>query len=209
MAKAKGISRTAIVASLAEKPQTAKELAAAFGICVEGVRKHIDTLSLHAQVRAVGRRGAKEIVWGAAQTQLHRLPMFTEGPGDRRDDCQHYEDCLIRYDLAHPNSNAEAHCSPGCGFFEAIPREYRRAVAVAGRGVSASAYCIDRALEDRDDEENEADPGLSEDEEDEALAAIACGDSASAIARRLDVPIRLIRQLVANKTADRSRFEQA
>ncbi len=62
------------------------------------------------------------------------LPMMQPGSGDRRHDCEHYDDCVTVF--AHAHSDAvDAHCPKACSSFERNTTEWKRTAhdAVARR----------------------------------------------------------------------------
>lgn len=57
---------------------------------------------------------------------VHRLPMMIAGPGERHDECAHYDGCLGR-----ARRLSDAHCPPGCADYEPEPPHVRIARAHA------------------------------------------------------------------------------
>ncbi|RTL09085.1 MAG: hypothetical protein EKK62_04085 [Acidimicrobiia bacterium] len=78
--------------------------------------------------------GAKRLEWNKRVAKL--LPMLP-GAGERRDDCQRYSECLSRV----VKVGGEAHCPVECASYEATPREYYRASAMA-MGSGDSGYAV-------------------------------------------------------------------
>lgn len=144
------VTHRALLDAVSDGHNTARKLADHFGVAgvqAKELREKLDDMMAAMALAVAGRVGKNEVVYQLGQARMPSLPMFVEGPGERRDDCRLYEDCLNRYDLAHPNLDADAHCPSGCSAFSEVPREYWYQAANAGRGMSQAARCEAAGIE--------------------------------------------------------------
>jgi len=118
------------------RPVTPSEIKIATGWPRRTVDMVLDRMRSLGIARRIGADGTwTRVIPPAAESGVRRLPMMVRGPGERRDDCTGYTECLGRVAKTAATS---AHCPGDCPGYEAVSRDYHLAAATVRRNAQGA-----------------------------------------------------------------------